>query len=40
MKEGSREDAKTRRDPEGLSAIVVDGTYHLHVDLAQAGSLL
>ncbi|MEI6342017.1 MAG: GxxExxY protein [Verrucomicrobiota bacterium] len=32
MEEGSREDAKTRRDPEGLSAIVVDCAYHLHVE--------
>ena len=33
MKEVSREGAKTRRDPEELSAIVVDCAYHLHVEV-------
>jgi GxxExxY protein len=29
----SREDAKARRNPEELSAIVVDCAYHLHVEV-------
>ena len=32
----SREGAKTRRNPEELSAIVVDCAYHLHVEAGPA----